>query len=324
LNGLSNESLSPKWTVTGLTKGESYKFRFRAKNSIGWSEYSDETTILAADVPETPEKPVPLAATDTSVQLQLDTVLDNGGSSITSYVLQHDSGSTGASFTTVASYVSGTTTPTLSVPADLPTAGTVYGFRFYAVNAKGQSEYSPILYAAVSDPPVASASITKDDSMSSSTSIYVTWAQVADGPSPGGEIKGYVLTVKDCQNGTEWEAFNGVSLGLTSQRAFLQKGLTPGREYKFSVVAYDSNGPGAASAVYSFYSCVPPSGLAAPTRSSSTKTTMTVDWESPTSNGGCDLTGFAVFMDDGAGGSFTEVNSASDPAVRDIPSLRSL
>jgi hypothetical protein len=41
-------------------------------------------------------------------------------------------------------------------------------------------------------------------------------------------------------------------------------------------------------------------------------------------NGGCPITGYAVYMDDGLDGSFSEVNTANDPLVRDLPSLNTL
>ncbi len=51
---------------------------------------------------------------------------------------------------------------------------------------------------------------------------------------------------------------------------------------------------------------------------------MTIAWEDPKDNGGCFVTGFAVFVDDGQHGSFTEVNSLDDPNVRGNPGLHSL
>lgn len=41
-------------------------------------------------------------------------------------------------------------------------------------------------------------------------------------------------------------------------------------------------------------------------------------------NGGCPITGYAVYRDDGSGGSFVESNSVGDIAVRNLPSLNSL
>ena len=45
---------------------------------------------------------------------------------------------------------------------------------------------------------------------------------------------------------------------------------------------------------------------------------MTLSWTAPANNGGCAITSYHIFMDDGNGGAFTEV----DPLlVNNIPSL---
>lgn len=51
---------------------------------------------------------------------------------------------------------------------------------------------------------------------------------------------------------------------------------------------------------------------------------MTISWETPSSDGGCEILGYAVFVDDGALGAFTEVNTDSDPDVRNNPGLHEL
>jgi hypothetical protein len=62
--------------------------------------------------------------------------------------------------------------------------------------------------------------------------------------------------------------------------------------------------------------------MAAPTWTDSTTSQISIAWEEPSSDGGCAVTGYAVFRDDGAGSSInTEINSASDAAIRDNASL---
>lgn len=51
LNGLENESLLTIFQVTGLTRGKQYSFRYRVKNAIGWSPFSDLTSGVAAVPP---------------------------------------------------------------------------------------------------------------------------------------------------------------------------------------------------------------------------------------------------------------------------------
>ena len=46
---------------------------------------------------------------------------------------------------------------------------------------------------------------------------------------------------------------------------------------------------------------------------------MDLVWKAPLSNGGCPITSYAIWMDDGAGGAFSQVDSA---LVNNIPELR--
>lgn len=90
------------------------------------------------------------------------------------------------------------------------------------------------------------------------------------GVSPGGDIWGYVLEVKDSVNGTIWEPFNGVQIGARDQIKYTFMNLIPGREYKFRVTAYNFNGAGAKSSEFSYLSCIVPESFAAPYRTFTT------------------------------------------------------
>jgi hypothetical protein len=59
----------------------------------------------------------------------------------------------------------------------------------------------------------------------------------------------------------------------------------------------------------------------APTKLSTTTTTIAINWNEPTSNGGCQILGYAVYVDDGDNGDFIEANMDLDNTVRDKPSL---
>lgn len=52
LIGFSTESTAITYTVTsGITGGQTYKFKVRAKNLYGWGDYSAEASIIAAQEP---------------------------------------------------------------------------------------------------------------------------------------------------------------------------------------------------------------------------------------------------------------------------------
>ena len=213
MSGSNSNSLRTIYTFTQTVKGQIYKFRYRTKNEIGWSGFSSETSVLAADVPSKLATPKLDAYSSTSITLNFNLTCDNGGSSITAYVLEMNTGTPGSAFSTVGSYTSGSLTHTLTDTTDGLVDGKVYTFRIYASNSVGNSEYSDELSVAVTD-VLAASTISKSMSQSSSNSIYVTWSAVTPGVSPGGDITGYILTVKDCNNGTEWVAFNGIDLSL--------------------------------------------------------------------------------------------------------------
>ena len=92
LSGASLDSLLTTFSFSdSLKRGETYSFRYRAKNLAGWSDFSDITSRVAADPPGKPASaPVivgdPTAA-GVTLKFELETI-DDGGSPVTSYSLE--------------------------------------------------------------------------------------------------------------------------------------------------------------------------------------------------------------------------------------------
>ena len=87
-------------------------------------------------------------------------------------------------------------------------------------------------------------------------------------------------------------------------------GLTTGAQYQFRVYAVNFNGISPASSIYTFYSCVDPTGMSIPYLVSSTTSSITLGWTAPTDDGGCPIYTYTVYRDNGSGGSINnEVNS---------------
>lgn len=85
------------------------------------------------------------------------------------------------------------------------------------------------------------------------------------------------------------------------------------------------NGEGPLSEEMQTRACQAPTQMDAPRRVSSTMASLTLQWEHPADNGGCPITSFAVFRDDGASGDIDiEANAPLDTNVRNRPSLDSL
>jgi hypothetical protein len=176
---------------------------------------------------------------------------------------------------------------------------------------------------ALADYPLGTDSIRKVMELSSKTSIALEWNPAAAGVSPGGDILGYVLEVKDALNGTLWQPFDGVKLALRHQTKFTVLNLVPGREYKFTVTAYNFNGAGTKSNEFSYLSCIVPEKFTAPYRTFTTKSSIGIRWSEPKEIGGCDITGYAIFMkeDSESESAYREVNIANDLTVRNRPGL---
>jgi len=338
LSGGEVDSLLTHYTLSdGLEKGETYSFRYRVKNAIGWSDFSDSSSTVAADPPARPLSPPVVVGdpTASSLTLQFDQeTIDDGGSPITTYLLEmcedsvdQDQCLEDSQFSTVSSYTA-TYQHTLTAAADLLVPGSVYRLRYRAGNAVGGNGLpSDPVNVAIVDKPAASSLIQKNMEYSSRTSLSIEWSAVAAvaGQSPGGDILGYVLQATDPTNGTTWEAFNGVELGLRDQTRASVLWLTTGRAYQFAVVAHNFNGAGTSSETVELYSCVLPSQFSAPYRIGSSATSLEIGWTPPEDSGGCAITGYAVFKDDGTGaGTFEEANSVNDPAVRNQPGLNSM
>jgi len=75
------------YTVAGLYSGSTYTFKVRARNAVGYGEFSTELSVLAAQKPD-----IPLAPT-TSISDRWDVIIDwtapyDGGSAILSYTVE--------------------------------------------------------------------------------------------------------------------------------------------------------------------------------------------------------------------------------------------
>ena len=85
--------------------------------------------------------------------------------------------------------------------------------------------------------------------------------------------------------------------------------LTTGSEVQFRLYALNYNGQSLASDTYTFNVCTEPKGMPPPYKISSEPNSLVLAWFDPLDNGGCPITGYAIFRDDSIGGDVTvEVN----------------
>lgn len=81
-----------------------------------------------------------------------------------------------------------------------------------------------------------------------------------------------------------------------------------GINYVFSVKAVNFNGVSDESDEVMLHSCTAPSQITQPTRIASTNSSITIQWKSPSCDGGCSILGYKVLIDDGHNGTFTEIS----------------
>ena len=76
--------------------------------------------------------------------------------------------------------------------------------------------------------------------------------------------------------------------------------LLPGGFYQFKVAAANFNGDSESSDALEVYSCLPPSKPTMLKRVSGSRTSLTLSWQVPCDDGGCPLTGYSLFRNDGS------------------------
>jgi hypothetical protein len=271
-------------------------------------------------MPIAPPEPIYVSSTADEIVLELGLSTDNGGLPILDYELEIDAGSSAinlgeagvTSFTKIDDYDYATDGLSFTVSAaDLSlTAGDLYRFRFRAKNLMGYSPYSDTVRLGLGGLPAAITTLARrDDGNSNQTAISVDWDELAAETLP---VLEYILYVDDGYGVTYREAYRG---GLTYA---VVDSLESGREYRLTVGARNWNGYGPNSTEVVLRSCVPPLGVHEPYLVASAKEALTIGWSPPDDNGGCEVSGYKVYRDDGSQGAIdlaiTFVESGSETA----------
>jgi hypothetical protein len=165
------------------------------------------------------------------------------------------------------------------------TAGTVYSFTVDATNAYGSSVEKTYSWTA-SFAPEKPTGLQAQAGTLSYTSLTIEWTAPSNGGSP---ITGYKIEHK--QSGVT--SSKTVSASTTSQA---YTGLTHSTAQDFTVQAVNANGDSAGASVT--LTTLTPTAPGTPqtlTRSATTRTTITLSWTAPTSNGGSPITSYELF-----------------------------
>ncbi|KAE9421213.1 hypothetical protein Angca_004091, partial [Angiostrongylus cantonensis] len=227
------------YTVRGLNNGQHYRFRIRAENAVGLSDYATGSTVLIKDPFDPPGPPSTPEITDydsNRVSLMWNPPKYDGGSPILGYVVEKFEKKGGGDWTPIKMPLIKGTEATVSNLHH----GETYQFRVRAVNAAGEGEASngsePITCRQFVAPPGSPdqpriGSVTKN-------SAEVIWSRpIRDGGAP---IDGYFVEKKKIGD-PEWSRVNGTPIKATT---LVVDGLGEKEEYEFRVIAVNSAGEG--------------------------------------------------------------------------------
>jgi prepilin-type N-terminal cleavage/methylation domain-containing protein len=286
--GATCTSTSTTCTITGLTPGTTYTFSVTATNSQGTSTSSVTSSPLTpATVASAPSDLVAASYQNTQSTLTWSAPSNNGGATVTTYVVQYSSDS-GVTWTTdSADAVSGT-----GVTVTGLTNGSPYVFQVAAVNAAGTGPYSATSASVI--PATAPSAPTLVAGTSSGT---VSWTAPSSNGSP---IDFYRVSYST--DGTTWTT----ATSSATASPYVVTGLTTGTSYFFEVAAHNASGWGASGATSSStLSATVPSAPTAVSAASGQNAQSSVSWTTPSTNGGAAITDYAVQYSSNSGSTWT-------------------
>jgi hypothetical protein len=249
--GSSNPHTAVTYTHANLIMGHTYTYRVKAQNLMGYGAYNPTPrSFIPRVVPAAPPlapRNVLASSTRSVLYLEFDEVLDNGGSPITSYMVEIDDGTDSDAFT---AYNAGTllTFDTQSANGGTPismTAGLTYRAKYRAVNDAGTGPLSPevqILLAEVPGPPANVRRINTDTLPAGHLSI--AWDLPTDnGANP---VVGYVIYLDNVVH-------HNTSNYDSALNEYTFTTLTVGRVYTIGTSARNLKGEGVQATVASPY-----------------------------------------------------------------------
>jgi titin len=237
-------------TVINLINDRTYYFRVRAVNGIGSILYSDASSAVTPNDLVVPLAPSGVrsngAAADGALPIAWYAPSSDGGSTITTYVIQYRVVNViGGAWST---FTHATSTST-SITVTGLTNGFDYEFRIAAVNGEGNSPFStlsePLTPTAPDLTPPAPNNVAATPG---STTALLTWnaPTMAGGLAP---IDSYAI--QSSMNGESWR--DVTTRTGTTATSFVATDLTNNAVYRFRIRAHSSSGNGAWSAASAYY-----------------------------------------------------------------------
>uniref|UniRef100_A0A1I8JGU5 TITIN protein n=1 Tax=Macrostomum lignano TaxID=282301 RepID=A0A1I8JGU5_9PLAT len=281
--------------VKNLREGHAYRFRVRACNSEGFSDWLEtEKSISVMREPTRPGPPTgPMQiekVEDNKAKLSWNAPLDDGGTVLIGYRVEVATKDAWQTVENTDVYTTKLTTGKLK--EDVP-----HTFRVFAINKVGES--TPLLSGTFipgapntvpGQPlgPLTAKNLTSD-------SILLNW----DAPTHTGglPVTGYKVEKYDFVKNT-WSACLSTRASQTSGTVF---GLKPGEKYIFRVSAENEMGRGEPLEMHSSITCsapfsVPATPLGPVIFSNVTESSLEMSWQPPAEDGGSEIKSYTVQM----------------------------
>ena len=278
-----------------------YKYRVSARNAVGasaWSSESTETTV-SGSAPTAPA--IPMVASSNGVNTITWVAPASNGSAITGYTVEYDKQTSGSFSGTWNSACTGGASDTSCEHTGL-TKDDVYKYRVKATNGVGDSGWSndSSSQTVAGAAPTAPAAPTIASASGVNT---ITWVAPA---SNGSSITGYTVEYDKQTSGSFSGSWTSACTGGASDTSCQHTGLTKDDVYKYRVKAANAVGDSSWSSDSSSQTVAAsaPVAPATPTVASSNGVN-TITWVAPTTTNGSAITGYTVEYDKQASGSFS-------------------
>ncbi|KAI8485779.1 Titin-like, partial [Branchiostoma belcheri] len=289
--------------IRQVIKADGGKYSVQVSNPAGSQTADINVKIIGRPGP--PNGPVVIEdVTPESCVLNWKPPTDDGGSDVTNYVIEK-SDNRGATWVYVSSGVKRTQLKVTKL-----TENKEYLFKISAENRfgvgsplKSESMVAKLPYDPPSEPRNPKVSEVQRDSMT------ITWEESAsDG---GSDITGYIVERKE-RNSNRWVKINRVPMKHLTVRSM---GLLEGCEYEHRVIAYNAAGPSKHSEATPLTLAKDP--VSAPRRVEIvdiTRSSVSLEWLAPESEGGARIIGYWVDRFNPEEGKFITCNQIMIPA----------
>jgi hypothetical protein len=301
ISTISAPATSHTYTVPAGPAGKTYRFRIAARNVLGLGVWSDEIQLVATDAPASPTLSLLASSrTLTGGQLRFGKPLSDGGSPIIGYHLYRDEGIAGSPFVLI---FNGTSQPELVSHnlTGLQTALT-YSFQLYAVNKIFRSTTpatKAILIGTLPDRPL---NVTRDDVAYVNGEIKIKWLPPSH--TGGLALTSYEVWVDDGAGDFTTRTAPMVTPAPSASSAIIT-GLVHGGTFGIKMTAINAVGTDLAADIVYLVCGDKPTAPAAPTADATTKNSITLAWNAPSSDGGSAVTGYSIYLNDLSVGDWT-------------------